>query len=279
VGAASFVDQVGGRVSISSSSSRGSRRIALWALAVVVLGLTVAGAFIVGRTSADVDGSARATSSATSTASSAPSPDVGVDLYSPPADIPAFIERATASTIRVFCGEEDEGSGVILDASSLTGSDAPVVITNHHVIKACLDTKTVRVVGDGLRNRATVTSWNRRRDLALLEVPDSDLPGLPISLDAAPGQWVMTVGTPLGYVNSVSTGIVSAVVPGDYTISSDAVIGPGNSGGPLMNSRGEVLGINTFVWEDAAGISLSTQVRALCQKVLDCVPSAPAADG
>ena len=280
--AASFVDQVGGCVSISSISSRGSRRIVLWALAAVVLGLTVAGAFIVGRTSApasaDVDGSARATSSAASPASSAAS-DVGVDLDAPPAAIPAFIERATASTIRVFCGEEDEGSGVILDASLLTGSDAPVVVTNHHVIKACLDTKTVRVVGDGLRNRATVTSWNKRRDFALLEVPDSDLPGLPISLDAAPGQWVMTVGTPLGYVNSVSTGIVSAVVPEEYTISSDAVIGPGNSGGPLMNSRGDVVGINTFVWKDAEGISLSTQVRALCQKILDCVPSAPAADG
>lgn len=248
-------------------------------MAVVVLGVTVVGAFIVGRAtvpaSAGFDGSAGATSvESSSSASSAPSAGAEVDLYSPPADIPAFIERATASTIRVFCGEEDEGSGVILDASPLTGSDEPVVITNHHVIKACLDTKTVRVVGDGLRSRATITSWNKRRDLALLTVPDSELTALPISLDAAPGQWVMTVGTPLGYVNSVSTGIVSAVVPRDYTISSDAVIGPGNSGGPLMNSRGEVLGINTFVWEDAEGISLSTQVRTLCQKILDCTPSA-----
>lgn len=202
-----------------------------------------------------------------------------MDLYSPPADIAAFIDRATASTIRVFCGEEDEGSGVVLDVSVLTGSDAPVVVTNHHVIKACSGSGIVRVVGDGLRNRATITSWNKRRDLALLEVPDLDVPALPISLDAARGQWVMTVGNPLGYVNSVSTGIVSAVVPRDYTISSDAVIGPGNSGGPLLNSRGEVLGINTFVWEDAEGISLSTQVRTLCQKLLDCTTSADDGDG
>ncbi len=153
-----------------------------------------------------------------------------------------------------------------------------MVITNHHVIKACLDTKIVRVVGEGLRNRATITAWNKRRDLALLTVPDLDVPAMPISLDAARGQWVMTVGAPLGYANSVSTGIVSAVVPRDYTISSDAVIGPGNSGGPLMNSRGEVLGINTFVWEDADGISLSTQVRTLCQKILDCAASEQGSD-
>lgn len=46
-----------------------------------------------------------------------------------------------------------------------------------------------------------------------------------------------------------------------------------------MNSHGEVLGINTFVWEDAAGISLSTQVRALCQKILDCTASQNSIDG
>lgn len=195
-----------------------------------------------------------------------------MDLYSSPADIPAFIERATASTIRVFCGE-DEGSGVVLDVSPLTGSDKPVVITNHHVIRACLDTMNVRVVGEGLRERAKVTAWNKRRDLPLLEVPGLQIAPLPISLDAEPGQWVMTAGAPLGYSNSVSTGIVSAVVPEEYTISSDAVIGPGNSGGPLVNNRGEVLGINTFVWEEAEGITLSTQVRTLCQKVLVCTAS------
>ncbi len=97
--AVSMAGEVGDRVSISNSSGRRSRRIALWALAVVVLGATIAGAFAVGRTTAVVDLSDSATSSAPSSTTFA---DVEVDLYSPPADIPAFIERATASTIRVF---------------------------------------------------------------------------------------------------------------------------------------------------------------------------------
>jgi len=80
----------------------------------------------------------------------------------------------------------------------------------------------------------------------------------------------MAIGTPLGYRNSLSVGFVSAVVPGDHTISTDAVVGPGSSGGPLVNARGEVIGINAAVWRAADGITLSTQIAALCQKIVPC---------
>lgn len=239
-------------------------RIALASLAMIVLAATAVGAFTAGRATAPTP------SAETPPVEPELASGIANDPYVSPTDMGSFIKRVTGSTIRVFCGEDDDGSGVVLNAEPLTGSVDPVVITNHHVIAACLDTKIVRVVGEGLRNRATITAWNKRRDLAMLEVPELDVPALPISLEATPGQWVMTAGAPMDYSNSVSTGIVSAIVPKDYTITSDAIVAPGSSGGPLVNNRGEVLGINTFVWEDATGITLSTPVETLCQKILEC---------
>jgi S1-C subfamily serine protease len=130
--------------------------------------------------------------------------------------------------------------------------------------------RTVRINAQGNRLTGTVVSWDVKRDLAILEVPDLTLPALPMSTATARGQWAMAAGAPLGYRNSISVGVISAVVPKESTLSTDAVIGPGSSGGPLVNSRGEVVGIIAAVWEDAQGISLATQVGALCMKVLEC---------
>jgi len=103
-----------------------------------------------------------------------------------------------------------------------------------------------------------------------LDVPGLKAPALPVSTQARPGEWVLAAGTPMGYRNSISIGIVSAVVPREHTVSTDAVVGPGSSGGPLVNAAGEVIGINTAVWEDATAITLATQVEALCIQTVEC---------
>lgn len=193
----------------------------------------------------------------------------GSDLYAAPADLPGLIDTVVGSTILVRCGGKDEGSGVVLDASPLSGQGR-IVVTNEHVIEGCEKNRTVRINAQGARLKGTVVAWDVTRDLAILEVPDLTLPPLAINTDTARGQWAMAAGAPMGYRNSISVGVISAVVPNESTVSTDAVIGPGSSGGPLVNSRGEVVGINAAVWKDAEGISLATQVGALCMKVLEC---------
>lgn len=190
-------------------------------------------------------------------------------LFTAPSDLPSLIKTVTGSTIEIQCGEEDAGSGVVINGEPL-GAAKTLIVTNHHVIKRCVDTRKVRINAQGARYTGVLATWDKKLDLALIEVEELDLPPLPINTETDQGQWVMAVGTPLGYRNSVSTGIVSAVVPRDHTISTDAVVGPGSSGGPLVNARGEVIGINTAVWRAADGITLSTQIVALCQKVVTC---------
>ena len=202
-----------------------------------------------------------------------PTPDAStvaeLDLFSAPNNLPSLIESVTASTIEVWCGEDDAGSGVVVNGEQI-GAGSSLVVTNHHVIKGCIDKRKVRLNAQGARYTGSLEAWDKKLDLALLRVEDLTVPPLPINTAAEPGQWAMAIGTPLGYRNSLSVGIVSAVVPGDHTISTDAVVGPGSSGGPLVNARGEVIGINTAVWRAADGITLSTQIAALCQKVLPC---------
>jgi len=196
-------------------------------------------------------------------------------LFTPPTDLQGLVQTITASTAVLRCGAEDEGTAVVLDLSSLTGVNGSTVVTNEHVIRRCRGGDVVRVNHQGNRLKGTVLSWDRKRDLAVLDVPEMKARPLPISTSAEPGQWVMASGTPMGYRNSVSVGVVSAVVPKEHTVSTDSAIGPGSSGGPLVNSAGDVIGINTAVWEDASAITLATQIEALCLQAVDCSDDLP----
>lgn len=261
-----------------------ARAVRLGVIAAVLLGVGVLAGFGIARVTGD--GAPGATplepssvSSITSDSSAADaSADTAIaDLYVPPADLPAFIERVQAATLVVDCGDSDQGSAFVLDSSALTGSSAPVIVTNRHVIRECLKGgPDVRINAGGLRRSGPVLIADPRNDLALLDIPDLDIAKLDIiplalSTEASVGQWVMATGDPMGYRGSVSAGIVSAIVPRYSEISSDAVIGSGSSGGPLVNSRGEVIAVNTAVWEDAPGITLSRQIAALCDRVLKCL--------
>jgi len=210
-------------------------------------------------------------------ASELPVPDVSLPadkaerrLYEAPVGLEGLIDSVTASTMVLRCGQDDEGTAVVLDLDPLGGAPGATVVTNHHVVENCLKNKSVRILYGGQRLKGQVTTWDKKRDLAVLNVADLKAPALPVSSHAQPGEWVLAVGTPQGYANSVSVGVVSAVVPKENTVSTDAVVGPGSSGGPLVNAAGEVIGINTAVWEDATAITLATQVEALCIEVVEC---------
>ncbi len=144
------------------------------------------------------------------------------------------------------------GSGFVI-------SDEGYIVTNNHVI-ANADEITIEFFsGDELE--AEVVGTDPNTDLALLKVEaDEDLPFVPWgdSDEARVGDWVMAMGNPLGQGFSVSAGIVSArgrALSGSYDdyIQTDAAINRGNSGGPLFNLQGEVIGINTAILSPNGG--------------------------
>ena len=157
------------------------------------------------------------------------------------ADLEALAERLRASTVAVRLGREGGGSGVIW------ASDGAIV-TNAHVASR---PRAEVVLSDGRRFDARVERRDARRDLALLRI---DASGLPAAATRDPGELrtgelLVAVGHPLGIPNALTMGIVHAPVgdrPGRF-VQADLWLAPGNSGGPLADAHGRVVGINSMV--------------------------------
>jgi serine protease Do len=157
-------------------------------------------------------------------------------------------ERLRRSTVHVRSGGQGSGSGVIWTSGG-------VIVTNAHVIRG----SSVSIeLWDGRRFAARVLQQDRRRDLAALEIDASGLPAAARGDSAAlrPGELVIAVGNPMGFVGAVSTGVIHRVERVDRRswVISDVRLAPGNSGGPLANAKGEVVGINAMV---AAGLGFA----------------------
>lgn len=145
------------------------------------------------------------------------------------------------------------GSGFIIDAGGY-------VVTNNHVVDGAREVTVT--LDDGTLLPAQVVGHDEKTDLALLKVSsDTPLPYLAFgdSDKAAVGDWVVAVGNPFGLGGTVTTGIVSArgrninAGPYDDFIQTDAAINRGNSGGPMFNAAGEVIGINTAIFSPSGG--------------------------
>jgi serine protease Do len=146
-----------------------------------------------------------------------------------------------------------EGSGFIISADGY-------ILTNAHVVDEAREV-TVRMT-DRREYRAEVVGLDRRTDVAVLKIDAQGLPVVRIG-DASrlkPGEWVIAIGSPFGFDNSVTAGIVSATArslgnPDTYTpfIQTDVAVNPGNSGGPLFNLQGEVVGINSQIYSRTGG--------------------------
>ncbi len=144
------------------------------------------------------------------------------------------------------------GSGFIISPDGL-------VLTNAHVV-AGAEEVTVKLV-DKREFRAKVLGFDRPTDVALLKIDATGLPTVRLG-DASAlevGEWVAAIGSPYGFENSVTAGIVSAkwrsLPDGAYVpfIQTDVAVNPGNSGGPLFNMDGEVVGINSQIYSRTGG--------------------------
>ena len=145
------------------------------------------------------------------------------------------------------------GSGFVIDSKG-------VIVTNHHVIKDADEIEVAFPNGDSFD--AVVVGSDEETDLAVLQVVgDVDLPAVPFanSETARVGEWVLAIGNPFGLNTSLSIGVISArgrdIGSGRYDdfIQTDAAINQGNSGGPLFNLAGEVVGVNSAIYSTTGG--------------------------
>ncbi len=154
-------------------------------------------------------------------------------------------ERLRRSTVQVFShGHDGGGSGVIWSSDGR-------IVTNSHVARS---EKADVVLWDGRRLAARLVSRDGRRDLAELKVSESGLPSATAGDSDAlrPGELVIAIGSPLGFAGALSTGVIHSVgsIAGmgrERWIGASVRLAPGNSGGPLADARGRVVGINTAI--------------------------------
>jgi serine protease Do len=156
---------------------------------------------------------------------------------------------------------QGSGSGFIIDRTGL-------ILTNNHVIDTA---DRIRVtLADGRVFRAEVVGTDPAIDVALVRIAGGhDLPTAPLgnSDELRVGEWVCAIGNPLGYMHSVTVGVVSFIgrklfdASLDDYIQTDAFINFGNSGGPLINARGEVIGINAAISSRASNIGFAVPIN------------------
>lgn len=131
------------------------------------------------------------------------------------------------------------------------------VLTNYHVVDDATDIYVT--LTDGREFKAKVIGSDKQTDVALLKIDAKDMATLPIgdSDKIKKGQWVLAIGSPFGLDSTVTAGIISAINrdTGDYLpfIQTDVAVNPGNSGGPLINLQGEVIGINSQIISRSGG--------------------------
>ncbi|MEM5327501.1 DegQ family serine endoprotease [Paraburkholderia sp. JHI2823] len=144
------------------------------------------------------------------------------------------------------------GSGFIVSADGY-------ILTNAHVVDGA-NVVTVKLT-DKREFKAKVVGADKQSDVAVLKIDAKDLPTVKIGdpRQSKVGQWVVAIGSPYGFDNTVTSGIISAksrTLPDEnYTpfIQTDVPVNPGNSGGPLFNLQGEVIGINSMIYSQTGG--------------------------
>lgn len=276
------------RSDVARPEDAGPSRWHIWLIAVLGL-LVLAGAVVIGW----LIGS-RGTSAVEPPGAPAPVDSdsaSGIDrtrtahLFDSPANLQSLVVAAKKWTVTIYC-DEGGGTGWVIDTTAeprvrpskrgtSTTDFTQVVITAEHVIRDCKNSNEKLEVWFGSRQvSAALLNWDRAADVATIGIENDGPTAVPNSL-APQGSWALTLGAPL---DDVIVPVIGHVVHDDgLEVLLHMTIRPGNSGGPVINSRGEVIATigGTILDDDdgtPVGWSYATPVEALCEKVFSCAP-------
>ncbi len=229
------------------------------------------------------------TSSTTPSTSGAPTYDLPVNIlnsstlavnYSdPPQNLSNLSDSMLPSVVTIKCGTgSGTGWAVEVDLSAKAKSDgySSYVLTNHHVIENCLNSRKVTIELSNKTNvEGLITAWNSGSDVAgiVTKTPIKSLQW--IGAQPRQGWWVGVIGSPLGKTGILTTGIISSINTITNTFTMTAPINPGNSGGPVFDATGRVLGLATSKstisgGQLAEGLGNAQGVPLLCTTVIAC---------
>ncbi len=197
--------------------------------------------------------------------------------------IKTVMEREYSNTfLEWFFGERPSQSFISTGSGVIYTSDG-YVVTNNHVIQ---NADAIEVIHEKRTYKAELIGSDPSTDLAILKIDGEDLPNIKIgrSRDLEVGEWVLAVGNPFNLTSTVTAGIVSAKgrqinilrtnFPIESFIQTDAAINPGNSGGALVNTKGELVGINTAILSKTgsyAGYGFAVPVDIVSKIVEDLI--------
>ena len=202
-------------------------------------------------------------------------------FYNAATDLQELLRNVRKSTVTIEC-KNSQGSGWVIELGSPDpdldpegyeiDQEFPVeVITNDHVIEKCHDNpRKVRAIANGETYDAILYSYDEENDLALVAIKQ-DVPALELSPKPEPGWWAVAVGTPYGLEGTVSIGNIMNLEGTDVIATTP--LNSGNSGGPLINSMGQVIGTNSWVLtgdDDPQDWNVAVAHRALCKELVDC---------
>ena len=200
--------------------------------------------------------------------------DPASDGYVPPRSIEKLVERTQESTVTVWCepkvGKGSQGTAFAIELETDVSNSYPTaLITNHHVIKNCIGVNHELTIALQFEDpvAAVIVKWDEENDIAVLATK-MKLPVLELSENATwPGYWVMALGSADGYEGSVSFGNVINSNSAEILITNN--ISSGNSGGPLVDNEGKVVGVITWAFGEEQ-YNGAKSLDAFCAKILKC---------
>ena len=183
------------------------------------------------------------------------------------AKVPDIVLKQQVSVVTIYINSADHketvtGSGFIIDSNG-------VIVTNHHVISKWLEdwtsTMLIKMENGAFLTVENVLAYDEINDIALIKAKAKNLPTIKLSQTYKPkqGEDIYTIGSPQGLEKSVSSGIISNISEKDALIQITAPISPGSSGSPVLNTRGDVIGVATSGIEGGQSLNFAIHYRCI----------------